>query len=96
MFKFIKRNKQEPESFESLARKASEHEDCFILAAFPKLPGQPDESLIDEYELGDVILKAVEDYLAEVQHHADFIAAAEQYEEDRASGKIQIWDNQPA
>lgn len=98
MFKFMKRNKQEqePESFESLARKASEHEDCFILAAFPKLPGQPDESIIDEAELGQVIFRAVEEYLAGVQYEADFLDAAEQYEEDRASGKIEIWDNQPA
>lgn len=76
MFKFRKKN-QEPESFESLARKASEHEDCFILAAFPKTPGLPDESIIDEHELGDVILNAVQDYLAEVQRHADFVAVAE-------------------
>ena len=72
MFKFMKRNKQEPESFESLARKASEHEDCFILAAFPKLPGQPDESIIDEQELGDVILRAVENYLADLQAEIPF------------------------
>ena len=76
MFKFIKRNKQEQESFESLARKASEHEDCFILAAFPNMPGQPDESLIDEDELGRVILNAVESYLTRIQ--------VEQYEDDYA------------
>lgn len=81
MFKFMKRNKQEPESFESLARKASEHEDCFILAAFPKLPGQPDESIIDEDKLGQVILQAVREYLEEVQFHADFDRAYEEYYE---------------
>ena len=51
------------ESFESLARKASEHEDCFILAAFPIVEGLPDKSLIDEDELGRVIYQAVEGYL---------------------------------
>ena len=69
MFKFRKRN-QEPETFESLARKASEHEDCFILAAFPNMPGLPDESLIDEDELGRVILSAVESYLVGLQDNA--------------------------
>lgn len=89
---FNRRKKNQPESFEQLARKASEHEDCFILAAFPKVPGLPDESIIDEYELGDVISRAVEDYLAEVQNHADFMeaaeAAAEEYEERRARGEF--------
>jgi Ser/Thr protein kinase RdoA (MazF antagonist) len=79
MFKFIRRKKQseavlfdqlagQPESFEQLARKASEHEDCFILAAFPKLPGQPEESRIDEDELGRVIFNAVGDYLATLDY----------------------------
>jgi len=51
------------ESFESLARKASEHEDCFILAAFPIVEGLPDKANLDEDELGRVIYQAVEGYL---------------------------------
>jgi hypothetical protein len=63
---FSRKSKQEPETFESLARKASEHEDCFILAAFPRVPGLPDESEIDEDRLGEVIYSAVQDYLASI------------------------------
>ena len=59
------------ESFESLARKASEHEDCFILAAFPIVEGLPDKSLIDEDELGRVIFTAVQDHLS-IPDYSDF------------------------
>jgi len=59
------------ESFESLARKASEHKDCFILAAFPIVEGLPDKSLIDEDELGRVIFTAVQDYLS-IPDYSDF------------------------
>lgn len=70
------------ESFESLARKASEHEDCFILAAFPVMDGQPDKSLIDEDRLGGVIFEAVEGYLSTLDYtDEDFMARPSDFDE---------------
>jgi len=66
---FNRRNKIEatPKSFYELAQEAEAHEDCLILVAVPKTPFTPDESEINEDDLGRVIYEAIGDYFANLQ-----------------------------
>jgi hypothetical protein len=66
---FSRRNKIEasPKSFYELAQDAEAHEDCLILVAVPKTPFTPDESKINEDDLGRILSEAIVDYFASLQ-----------------------------
>jgi hypothetical protein len=65
---FNRRNKQNNKSFYELAQEAEAHEDCLILVAVPKTPFTPDESEINEDDLGRVIYEAIGDYFDSLQY----------------------------